>query len=140
MPKHDNKDDKELKDGQALRVPLMLMDSVQRSIYQQSQTDAAVRATQDAMRKEARSEASNHPPGYRLSVKMTTDAAARDALQDVYDQYESELTNAWRKAPVAGPITATADEPLDSEEFDGDPKEAAYRAYDACISNKWRGE
>lgn len=71
IPKHpSNQDDDILKDGQVLHVPMFAMDSVQRSVAASTMN------------------VSHHRPGYRLNTQLVTDSAARDALQDVYDQYE----------------------------------------------------
>ena len=97
------KDNDTIQDGERVRVPLMLMDSVQRSVAAHSMTmDAAT--------------ASHHRPRYRLSVKMMRDHEARETLADAYGEYEDTLTNSWRNAsPEPSPLL---DEEFDDEEAD----------------------
>ena len=79
-------------------------------------------------------DASLHRPGYRLSTKMMRDGAARDALQDVYDAYEADLTGRYKTAP-ANPIHTPAAPTLD-EEFDDN--EDMYQAYGARLRDAWK--
>lgn len=109
------KDNDELKDGEKVRVPLLMMDN---------QT------------------AHRHRPGYRVSAKMLTDSEARERLADAYQSYEDDLCSRYKNASPE-PVAATPAAPLIDEEFDlddSDLREIAYRLYDEEISSKWKGK
>lgn len=125
----------------AVHVPMLAMDAMQRSVAAEAatrtaeaakrseNTDAAVAATKAAMQRDTRSEASQHKPGYRLSTKLLHDSAARDALADVYGEYQDTLTNAWRNAP---PLAVGDAAPADVQD--------AYRLYDEQIAQAYKGK
>jgi hypothetical protein len=75
-----------LKDGRSYRVPLRMMDSMQRDVARH-----AARIT-DAM---GESGAALRRPGYRLS-----DAFPRD--WSVYDAYDEEISRMWENKPPTG--------------------------------------
>jgi hypothetical protein len=72
-----------LKDGRSLRVPLTMADSWQRDMVRSLSrvTDASGNA------------GAFHRPGFRV-----VDAAASDAKETAYAEYDSRVANAWRDA------------------------------------------
>jgi hypothetical protein len=82
----DDDDDHVLLDGEVLRVPMHLMDSVQQSVALNG-----LRVTDGGG-----DSAGLHRPGPRYIA----DAAMRDAKQAAYDAYLHDVTNAWRGAPA----------------------------------------
>lgn len=110
------KDNDELKDGEKVRVPLLMMDN---------QT------------------AHSHRPGYRVSAKMLTDSEARERLADAYQSYEDDLCSRYRNASPEPVMAAPDASPILDEGFDlddSDLREIAYRLYDEEISSKWKGK
>lgn len=102
-------DDKDvLKDGQSMRVPLFLMDSLSRVVV----TDTAPTV--------------GHKPG---SLAITdADRASRDEL---YQRRDKRLTDAWKNPPPLEPSQAkTAVVPAASAD--------RYAARDARLENAWR--
>jgi hypothetical protein len=124
--RHDDDDDDALRDGESVRVPLMLCDAV---------TPEFAFGGVDV---------SGHQPGYR----HVTDAAVRDArkaARAAYDEYCSRISNAWRRPPRAAWDAADPDLGSRPEEppppSDDDAQARRDRAWaDYCdrISNAWR--
>jgi hypothetical protein len=97
-----------LKDGRAMRVPLMMRDSASLSELQRSvMGDGEAR---DAARRFGLNDSlALHRPGQRFC----TDQAARDAVEEIYQDEKRKLQDAWRQ-PVADSETSVG-----SHEFRG---------------------
>ena len=98
-----------LKDGRSLRVPMMMMDGSARF-----------------------HDGRGAPVGHRPGFVMTTDAAVRDAKMAAYDEYESEISSAWKQAaparrPAQEDALPTADE-----------RQRVYADYDRAVTDAWR--
>lgn len=105
-------EDKVLKDGQSLRVPVFMMDSA---------LDTVQRAIIAAQQPETR-----HAPG---SLPLTD--ADRASREELYLRRDKKLTDAWKNAPPLEPAQAkTAIVPTSSAE--------RYAARDARLENAWR--
>ena len=115
-------DDDLLRDGQRLRVPMFAMDSMQR--------DASPHLPRVH---DGTGNSSFHRPGFRV-----TDAPISDALQRAYEDYEHDLTTAWRRG--AGKEDAVLDAPKASgnDATPVDDIETAYRLYAEEISQAWK--
>jgi hypothetical protein len=99
-----------VRDGSVLRVPLMLMDTVQRAVV----SDSFV----------------GHRPG---SLPLTD--GERDRRVAVYGNYEKALVSRW-KNPSPNAV-ALGDQVLASRTTDAGV--AAYSAYEHRLTNAWRG-
>ena len=127
----DVRDGRVLRDGEVLRTPMRLMDSVQRSIHADKlQTDAAQSfGLNDS--------AALHRPGYRFTV----DAAVLNAKEQAYRDVDRAQTNAWRSNDAeASDVRKANDREIPLRQITGDAREDAYAAYDENISNYWRGK
>ena len=141
-------DDKILKDGERVRVPLTMMDSVQKSVYA------------DAL--------SHHASLYKPGYRFVTDSEAKQRIDDAHAAYREELSNRWRThdqgegdsctapdgtpgrlqfvagrlkcVPEAAAKTSDSKKLLDADFDDGDLREMAYALYDADVSSRWKGE
>lgn len=79
-------DDEVMRDGQRVRVPLTMMDSMQRAIAQSATFDAAL-----------------HRPGYRFGDPA--EQAVRDAVRITR---EAMLADAWRTPATVAPVADAA--------------------------------
>ena len=117
-PRYRDDDDRIVRDGEAVRVPLTMMDSVQRRVAADAKRRKVVerdpmgrvRSTfeeeveEDAMTTDA--QLALHRPGYRTSTRVNDDAAV-----EAYRQYVADQANAWKKRnaqppPGAYPLSA----------------------------------
>jgi hypothetical protein len=98
MKRHDDDDFDEngiLKDGHHYRVPLKMCDSMQRDIAKHFQRRSFVTAADG-------STMGLHRPGARIAAggdRATRDAIAAEA-QRARDQYDYDITNAWKRRDV----------------------------------------
>jgi hypothetical protein len=112
----NNPDDEDvLRDGQVLRVPTHLMDSLQRSVA--SARDGTV------------FDASLHRPGFRAAGQASDDARTR-----AYDEMCRDMADAWKSDAQRIADTARAAEPPLCE----DARENAYLKYKKWLANAWR--
>ena len=144
----ENDENRLLKDCQRLRVPLTMMDSVQKSVYA------------DAL--------SRHPSLYKPGYRFATDSAAKARVNDALAEYDREISERYKhtndqgegspcKSPtgeagiwqtVAGKMVCTpqnaartSDRKLLDEGWDaGDDREQAYREYDQMLQDAWRSK
>ena len=101
-----------LRDGQRLRVPMMMRDHL--TPLQRAVADATF-------------DASLHRPGFRYAADYTPQ---REAL----DQYIRDITTAWQPRDGEGSaVNGTQPPPTDA-----DPRDAAYRDYCDRLTNAWR--
>src|ERR1035437_1323756 len=133
--RHEDEDDDHrlLRDGEFLRVPMMMRDGsmghlspVQREVAMMA--DALQRDEAAALRFNLSDTAMLHRPGYRHSINDV----ALDAKAKAYADDETDLVNAWQHGasvlvPPAGPAQSTRDVLAD-----------AYATYDHYISDAWR--
>jgi hypothetical protein len=128
-------DDDELQDGQHLRVPMRLIDQLQRELRDDGDDDAG-----------------SHKPGYRI-----TDAQQHDP--SVYKTYDDDIETAWQKPPSGGFVgqregdlctidgapghLKTINGELscvpDRERDASSTMDAIYGEYDRSISEQWKG-
>jgi hypothetical protein len=133
--RHDDDDDdvhdgRILRDGEVLRTPMRLMDSVQSSIHADKlQNDAAQSfGLNDS--------AALHRPGYRFTV----DAAGLDAKEQAYRDADLAQTNAWRGNDVQPSDTPKGnDREILLKQITGDSRLDAYLSYQEDVENRWRG-
>ena len=118
----DDNIDSILKDGEVLRVPLRLMDSYQRSVYEHFHDAGRLTCVTDA----AGGTIGLHRPGFRVA-----DGVVRDTSH--YDAYERDLTTAW-KQDVADPPNRQGRDSMPVR----DEREQAYADYETRIQNAWR--
>jgi hypothetical protein len=105
-----------LKDGRSIRVPMMMMDAVQRGVAQLH-------------------DGRGGPVGHRPGFAVTTDATALDAKEEAYADYHADLVSAWKRdSPPAGhdPPSAKQDA-LPAPDGRRDP----YDEYDCTITDAW---
>lgn len=90
MKRRQHDDDDIVRDGQRLRVPLMLMDGMQRSVAREG-----VRITDGSGGTQGL-----HRPGFRIPTDDTRKTQqTADAYNEAFAAYERELVDAW-KTPV----------------------------------------
>jgi len=123
----DDDDDSILRDGESLRVPLHMMDAVQRSVAQHLHDGHGNRP--------------GHRPGFAMSD------ANDDARQRAYDEYRRDIENAWRSSGAEGTpdelqrdaLPARDDMALDELQCDHQRRMSCeYQAYDSWIEHQWR--
>jgi hypothetical protein len=101
-------EDRVLKDGQTLRTPMFMMDSLQRLVSGDTPSTA----------------------GYRPGSLAMTDAD-RNSREKLYEARDKRLIDAWKNAPPLDPAQAkTAIVPATSAE--------RYAARDTRLENAWR--
>jgi hypothetical protein len=136
----EDDDDRILKDGERMRVPMRMCDSLQRQVARHFGTlsDAGPLRIADT----TASPFGLHRPGFRIAIGGNEDAwldraIARDAVEEARAAYEEELTNAWRNPPTSGRCgpsdRATGATPI------SDDRAAAYTEYEEFLRNAWRG-
>ena len=142
----ENDDPNILRDGERMRVPMSMANSMSRDIAEHFARQRAQLAARDspAFRRPARGPlvtdqfggmAGLHKPGPRLesggnrSDQLVRDGA-RAEIQRAHDEYRQELENAWR-----GPLSGDGQHRQQQrDQGGGDP----YQAYDAWIEQQWR--
>jgi hypothetical protein len=134
-----------LKDGHRVRVPLMMMDGMQRDVRDHVRIHDG-HGNRDIV---------GHRPGFLVS-----DARANDARAETYDAYNRELVNAWRGGCDARKVTqrdprgrllSTFEEETDDalpardgltlDKLQQDHQRRMsreYQAYDGWIAQQWR--
>lgn len=117
MQKIEDDDDQIARDGQTIRVPLMLMDSVQKAVASSTVTN----------------DGAGHRPGYAV----ITDAMVKDRLK-LYDAYIARVTSAW-KNPPAVLANATDGKAPPPHKPATDDRAKLCDAYDKKLSERWRG-
>jgi|SRR5476649_859104 len=127
-----------LKDGEFLRVPLMLMDGSPNRDLTPVQRAMALNAQQrDAARRFGLNDAAAlHRPGYRFSIND----AALDAKEQAYRDVDLAQSNAWRSKD-AEPSDARKgnDREIPLRQITGDSRVDAYLSYQEDVENRWRG-
>ena len=116
-----------LKDGHSYRVPMKMLDSLQKEIHDHTAAFRKVRII----------DAPLHQPGF---VRTSRPVAERHAI---FDGYDVRVSNAWKNPPtsrkgVSGSQAAESDRQGSGRDAK-DAKQAAYAAYEAYIANAWRG-
>jgi hypothetical protein len=86
----DDDDDKVVKDGYSLRVPVYLMDATQKAIAGGDDKSVIL---------------DHHRPGFRLSD------ADQQRRRELYDRRDAELSDAW-KAPLSDPAAVKEAAPI----------------------------
>ena len=123
MTKHDDDDHRLLRDGEFLRVPMMMRDAAQRdelASYRFGLNDGA------AM----------HRPGYRHDFVDTN----RDIKEKAYDEVDRAQTNSWRSNDAEPSDAQTGnDREIPLRQITGDTREDAHLSYREDVSNRWRG-
>jgi hypothetical protein len=111
MTRRRDDDDRIVRDGEAVRVPLVMMDSTQRAVVADARRRVVVRdplgrvtgyAEEEEQADAAFSDAALalHRPGYRY----TTDATVNDdAAVEAYRRYVADQRNAWSKRDAPPP-------------------------------------
>jgi hypothetical protein len=132
--KHDDDDDDRiLRDGERMRVPLTLMDGMQRDVAQHFQR---ARVRDAAARRFGLSDGlALSRPGFRYVV----DDAALDAVEQAYADIAARDVNAW-KNPAGGQDTTREFIAQRDALSTMDEREAAYQEYDDHMTNAWRGK
>ena len=116
-------DDLILRNGERMRVPLTMMDALQRDVAQHF-----ARITDGA----GDSGLGLHRPGYRLSSTVTRDHSH-------YDQYEAEVQNAWKNPHATGENEGAPSRLKSKDAMPiSDDRERAYSEYQNRIENAWR--
>lgn len=135
----ETNDHKILRDGEFLRVPLMLMDGSPNDDLSPVQRAVALNAQQrDAARRFGLNDgAALHRPGYRHCINDD----ALDAKEQAYRDVDRAQTNAWRSNDAeASDVRKANDREIPLRQITDDAREDAYAAYDEYISNYWRGK
>jgi hypothetical protein len=118
-------EDKVVRDGQVLRVSLLMMDGVQREIADQrvGLVDAA-----------GQSWTVGHRPGavYLTGRQREVSSAAKAAARD---EYVLRLTDGWRTDHLIAPGAERRETPSATTV---DAREEAYATYERHLSNAWR--
>jgi hypothetical protein len=121
-------DDEVVRDGESVRVPVFLMDGVQRRFA---------------------FDARDHQPGYRVSDDATV-RDAQKAARHARDRWVQSLGDAWKRpgrAPGLNEPDADASQPMMRRQSFGDAspddngasmREAAYRQHCNELENAWR--
>lgn len=79
-----------------------------------------------------------HRPGYRFSQKLMRDGDTdREAIIDLYTEYDNRVSNAWKNTPPELPNTPAA--PVIDSDFDDEGGDC-YSQYDARIRDAWRSK
>lgn len=117
-----------LKDGKRYRIPLRMMDSLQRAVHDHAAARQAVRII----------DAPLHQPGFVRDMRAVADRQA------IYDEYDASVSAAWKNPPICrnGFVGSQEDEPHrqgSGRDATRDDKQAAYAEYEADIANAWRG-
>jgi hypothetical protein len=126
-----------LRDGEAMRVPLQMMDSVDngRAAIEQAKRDTYAAGERLGLHNKPDMRITDgggntgvalNRPGYRIA---DTDVM-RDERQRAHDEYLHDLTSAWRGNPVPDQPEAVRQDSMMMDEI--------YRTYDAEISQRWR--
>jgi hypothetical protein len=110
-------------DGFKMKVPLMMLDSVQRAITQTVMADSG-----NAL--------DLHKPGYRV----LSDGAGRQAIADAYRESVFTLSNAWKKGATAE--LKPASDPRRPLTFSGgdsaDLRKQVYQDIITRLQNAWK--
>lgn len=111
---NDDEDDYIVKDGEHVRVPLNMMDSMQRLVMQNSLIPTAPRSA----------------PGY------IADADYEERSQRFYDR-KQQIADAWKQTPPLAPAATTA-KPADHQPVTHDA-DAAYDRRNAALERAYLG-
>lgn len=153
--KNDDDDEQELlRDGEKIRVPLLMMDALQRDVrnhFQMRTLDAAshrpgyrypARATKDQLAEA--NENWREPGAVELLVRDAGVDFAREQLADAYAAYNADVTTRWQNA---APIPVIESEDADPTSIGAagsigtaDAREQAYLEYDRRTRDAWRGD
>jgi hypothetical protein len=122
----DDDDHRILRDGEFLHVPMMMMDALQRSVFQDSITRGLFE----------RDDLARHRPGYRHSINDV----ALDAKEQAYRDAERTQTNAWRSNDAEpSDEQKEKDREIPLRQITGDSRVDAYLIYQEDVQNRWRG-
>lgn len=134
----ETNDHKILRDGEFLRVPLMLMDGSPNDDLSPVQRAVALDAQQrDAARRFGLNDGTAlHRPGYRHCIND----AALDAKEQAYRDVDLAQTNAWRsKEAEPSDVRKGNDREIPLRQITGDSRVDAYLSYQEYVENCWRG-
>ena len=129
-----------LKDGHALRVPLRMMDAMQKDVYEHFSRAKVTDGAGD-------SDLGLHRPGFRISNTITRDRsvyAAYDAAAEVAYKNVGRVESEVRGQREGDSRTAKSDQgrdgSADSKLNDAmrDEREAAHQEYQDRIQNAWK--
>jgi hypothetical protein len=159
----EEEEDDVLKDGQSIRVPLLLMDGSPNPALDAIQQAVGKDATSKLLVDDGTSNRLNlHRPGFRYSTNPAERVAADAALDQAYAEVEQRDGNAWRHDDhplLAQPGAITGKKEGDSCSIDGkrgrlqlvggklqcvpvnsDAQSVAdaYAEYDSDMGNAWR--
>jgi len=117
-----------LKDGHSYRVPMKMLDSLQKEIHDHTAAFRKVRII----------DAPLHQPGF---VRTSRPVAERHAI---FDGYDVRVSNAWKNPPTSrnrfvGSQPHESDRQGSPRDRTRDARQAAYAEYEAYIANVWRG-
>ena len=119
----DDDDHRLLRDGEFLRVPMMMR-------------DAAHRDELDSYRFGLNDGAAMHRPGYRHDFVDTN----RDTKEQAYRDAERDLTSAWRSNDAEPSDEQKGnDREIPLGQITGDTRKDAYLSYQEDLSDSWRG-
>lgn len=99
-------------DGKSVRVPLLLMDGVQRSVALSSRFGAA---------------------RYRFGHLFAPPSAATEARDAAYAAEGERVSSAWRGTPPPAPVSPPA------RQLTGDEREDAWTSQSEYLRNAWKG-
>jgi hypothetical protein len=134
----ETNDHRILRDGEFLRVPLMLMDGSPNNDLSPVQWAVALNAQQrDAARRFGLNDAAAlHRPGYRHSIND----AELDAKEQAYRDVDLAQSNAWRGDDAKASDTPKGnDREIPLKQITGDRRLDAYLSYQEDVENRWRG-
>jgi hypothetical protein len=154
MRRYEDDDDRIVADGEAVHVPLMMMDSTQRAVA----TDALrrkvvqrdpmgrVASTYEEEPEEEQEDAASsdaalalHRPGYRTSIAVDDDEAVA-----AYNQYVRDQANAWRTTDQPAPAKQPADAHPSGPVYDAAEgqriKDAAWQEMCERQRNAWKAK
>src|SRR5262249_41165424 len=128
--RHDPDDDEMVRDGESVRVPMFLMDKVQRAVATIGQR------LHDGM---------GNPAGRKRGYALGGNAEQRQLAAEAYDERTTRLQNAWRSPAGAAERNEAQLEawrrpgarPSLSQDAAVD-RTAAYAAYVQRMENAWR--
>ena len=137
----DDDDHRLLRDGEFLRVPMMMRDGsmghlspVQREVAMMR--DTLQRDEAAALRFNLNDAAALHRPGYRHSIND----AALNAKEQAYRDVDRAQTNAWRSNDAeASDARKANDREIPLRQITGDSRVDAYLSYQEYVENCWRG-
>ncbi len=121
----DEDDDDIVRDKQSVRVPILVMDALQREIHDHPSTLETVMSNNRALDYAARCLTGD-------SSSQIGEAAQR-RVDDAYSDYETRLTTAWRNPGSTRPAAGVNDDRRNINDV-----EVAYATREHLLTNAWR--